>query len=126
MRHEKTRHMGLNCMERRVYDIKDQDFAVTRRPLVEGVSGLSLIPKDMANFKITLTKVEPRGTFSLHRDDYHHVLYFISGIGIGWLEEEQYDIRPGRIVEIPAGTLHGYMNSSNETMILIIVNIPLS
>ena len=111
-------------MERRVYDIKDQDFAVTRRPLVEGVSGLSLIPKDLTNFKITLTKVEPGGKFSLHRDDYHHVLYFISGIG--WLEEEQYDIRPDRIVEIPAGILHGYMNSSNETMILITVNIPLS
>ncbi|MHA2374071.1 MAG: cupin domain-containing protein [Candidatus Thorarchaeota archaeon] len=113
-------------MEHRIYDIEEQDFAVTRRSLAEGVSGLSLIPRELANFKLTLTKVEPGGKFSTHRDEYHHVLYFISGIGIGWLEEEQYDIKPGRIAEIPAGTLHGYMNSSNETMTLITVNIPQS
>jgi mannose-6-phosphate isomerase-like protein (cupin superfamily) len=126
MRNEKTRHMRSSFMEHRIYDIEEQDFAVTRRSLAEGVSGLSLIPRELANFKLTLTKVEPGGKFSTHRDEYHHVLYFISGIGIGWLEEEQYDIKPGRIAEIPAGTLHGYMNSSNETMTLITVNIPQS
>jgi quercetin dioxygenase-like cupin family protein len=118
--------MEPNYMERRVYDIEKQDFAVTRRSLAEGISGLSLIPTNLTNIKLTLTKVEPGGKFSLHKDEYHHVLYFLSGTGIGWLEEEQYDIKPGRIAEIPAGTLHGYTNSSNEIMTLITLNIPQS
>ncbi|MHA2213132.1 MAG: cupin domain-containing protein [Candidatus Thorarchaeota archaeon] len=71
---------------------------------------------------MTLTQVHPGGKFSSHRDEYDHVFYFIDGNGKGWIGEETYDIRPHRIVEVPAGELHGYENTSEKTMLLITVN----
>ncbi|MHA1960304.1 MAG: cupin domain-containing protein [Candidatus Thorarchaeota archaeon] len=111
-------------MRKQVYDIEEQDFKATRQSVTEGVSGVSLIPKGLTNVKVTLTQVHPGGKFSSHRDEYDHVFYFIDGNGKGWIGEETYDIRPHRIVEVPAGELHGYENTSEKTMLLITVNIP--
>ena len=111
-------------MKKRIYDISDQEFSVTRKNLTKGVYGFPLIPEELSRTKVTLTKVESNGVFSTHIDNYHHVFYFIKGQGIGYLEDEEYTIEPGRIVEIPAGTPHGYRNTSQESMLLITMNIP--
>jgi mannose-6-phosphate isomerase-like protein (cupin superfamily) len=111
-------------MKKRIYNITDQDFIVTRKSLTKGVYGLTLIPEEFSTTKVSLTKVEPNGVFSNHIDEYHHVFYFIKGHGIGYLDDEEYSIEPGRIVEIPAGTPHGYRNTSPENMLLITMNIP--
>ncbi|MBD3158515.1 MAG: cupin domain-containing protein [Candidatus Lokiarchaeota archaeon] len=100
------------------------DFEVVRDEITEGVVGFPLVTAFSSGTKVTLTRVKPQGEFSEHRDDYHHVLYFISGNGVGWLEDEEYGIMPGRLVQIPKGTLHGYRNDSGETMTLLTINIP--
>ena len=111
-------------MKNRIFDISDLDFAAVRKDLTNGVYGSSLISNELSTTKVTLTKVEPNGEFSTHIDDYHHVLYFIKGDGVGWLGDEEFIINQGMIVNIPAGTPHGYRNSSQESMLLITINIP--
>jgi mannose-6-phosphate isomerase-like protein (cupin superfamily) len=111
-------------MKKRIRDITDQDFVATRKDLTEGVDGLDLIPDELSTIKVTLTRVMPQGEFSTHKDDYHHVFYFIEGKGKGLLGNEEYSIKPGRIVDVPAGTFHGYRNTSQKTMLLITMNIP--
>ena len=111
-------------MKKRIYDISNQNFIATRKNLTKGVYGLRLIPDELSTTRVTLTKVEPNGEFSTHIDEYHHVFYFIKGQGIGWLGDEEYTIDQGRIVDIPAGTPHGYRNTTQESMLLITINIP--
>ncbi|MFW9928925.1 MAG: cupin domain-containing protein [Candidatus Thorarchaeota archaeon] len=111
-------------MEKRIYNIMDQKWEENRRNGNEKIFGKLLVPKDLTEIKITETKVEPGGIFHLHVDAYHHVLYFISGFGVGWIGEESYEIKPGVIVNIPAGEKHGYKNTRNEDIILLTINIP--
>jgi mannose-6-phosphate isomerase-like protein (cupin superfamily) len=111
-------------MKKRIYNVTDQEFTTTRKNLTTGVYGVSLIPDELSKTRVTLTKVEPNGVFSTHIDNYHHIFYFLQGHGIGYLDEEEYSIEPGLIVEIPAGTPHGYRNTSQENMLLITMNIP--
>ena len=110
-------------MKKSIHDITDQEFVATRKTLTKGVYGLPLISEELSTIKVTLTKVEPNGEFSTHTDDYHHIFYFIKGQGIGTLDDEEYPIKPGRIVKIPAGTPHGYRNTSSENLLLITMNI---
>jgi len=111
-------------LQKRIKLIAKSDFEVVRDEITEGVFGFPLVPALSSGTKITLTRVKPQGEFSEHRDDYYHVLYFISGNGVGWLDDKQYDIMPGRLVQIPKGNPHGYRNDSGETMTLLTINIP--
>lgn len=108
----------------RVYDLTESSFIPTRKDIAEKIVGVHLIPNGLSEVKVTLNQVEPGGEFPQHKDPYHHVFYFISGTGLGWLGDETYDIKPGRVVQVPAGVLHGYKNTSNETLQLITMNIP--
>ncbi|MFO7835192.1 MAG: cupin domain-containing protein [Candidatus Thorarchaeota archaeon] len=107
-----------------IKEVNKGDFTVVREEITEGIVGFPLVSGLASGTKITLTQVEPKGEFSEHRDDYHHVLYFISGNGVGWLDDKEYDIMPGKLVQIPKGAVHGYRNNSNEMMTLLTINIP--
>ncbi|UCE11511.1 MAG: cupin domain-containing protein [Candidatus Thorarchaeota archaeon] len=112
-------------MRKRVYDVEERDLKATRPSHTEGIMGVPLIPEGVTKVTVTLTQVAPGGKFTSHRDDYHHVFYFISGHGKGWIGDEAYEIKPRRAVEVPAGELHGYENTSDQTIQLVTINIPL-
>ena len=107
----------------RVYDIEKSDFNTTRREITTGVSGYSLLPQDSLVSKLILTRVQPGGVFHKHRDSYHHLFYFIKGEGEIILSDETYEIKPGRVVEVPAGETHGYKNTAEDEMLLLTINI---
>lgn len=110
----------------RIYNLNDEIMSEIRKELTEKISGHSLIPEGLSTTRVAITKVDADGEFSIHRDMYHHVLYCFSGIGVGLIDTEEYDFRPGTIVEIPAGTPHGYKNTSDEPLFLVTINIPVS
>ena len=107
-----------------IYDLQLKDWSRIREDLTEQVYGKSFIPKDWSNVAISLTKVESEGEFRNHIDPYHHVFYFIKGTGVGYINNEEYEIKPELIVEIPAGIDHGYKNTGKEQLILLTINIP--
>jgi quercetin dioxygenase-like cupin family protein len=111
-------------MKKQVKQLEENDFTPTRTSETSGVMGKSLLPEDMVNVKVTLTHVLPGGKFPPHRDTYHHVFYIVKGKGEVFLGDETYRVEPGTIVEIPAETLHGYQNTSDQLLELIICNIP--
>ena len=107
-----------------IYDLSEASFHPTRKDIAEHVAGVNLIPDGLSDVKIAITQVESGGEFPQHKDPYHHIFYFISGTGIGWVGKETYDIKPGRVVQVPAGVPHGYKNTSNQTLHLITLNLP--
>jgi len=113
-------------IKKRAYELKELEWKALRKDLTKGVFGKALIPGELTDVKIALTRVEAGGEFTLHKDPYHHVFYFISGRGEGWLGDETYEIKPGLVVEVPAGEMHGYKNTGEEDLVLLTVNIPLS
>ena len=108
----------------RISEIPVDSFLPSRPDITEGVFASNLIPPDLSDIRVLITNVKPNGEFQSHKDTYHHIFYFIEGNGYGWVDETKYEIFPGRIVEIPAGTIHGYKNTSPKDLLLITVNIP--
>ncbi|MFQ5980077.1 MAG: cupin domain-containing protein [Candidatus Heimdallarchaeota archaeon] len=113
-------------IKNRVYDLHGVEWKPIRGDLAKKVFGKTLIPERLEEVQIVWTKVEPDGEFPRHKDPYHHILYFLIGQGEGWLGDEIYDIKPGTVVEIPAGESHGYKNTGEEDIILLTVNIPVA
>ncbi|MFX0093132.1 MAG: cupin domain-containing protein [Candidatus Hodarchaeota archaeon] len=48
----------------------------------------------------------------------------MKGEGKTWLGDKVYTIKPGMIVQIPAGEQHGYKNTGEEELMLLTINIP--
>ncbi len=57
-------------LQKRLYELNELKWKVLRESLTKKVFGKSLIPQDMTDVKIILTKMEPGGEFSLHKDPY--------------------------------------------------------
>ncbi len=111
-------------MKKELIPSEEHELVPIRKSVTSGVSGMSLIPKDVTGFKVTLTHVSPGGKFHMHEDEYHHVFYVVSGNGEICLENETHTVGPGTIVRIPSKTLHGYQNTSNQLLKIIMINIP--
>ncbi|MHA2384979.1 MAG: cupin domain-containing protein [Candidatus Thorarchaeota archaeon] len=94
----------------------------TRPDVATGVLGSKVVPKGADIHTVTLTRVEPKGEFSVHADDYNHVFLFLEGRGEGRLGDDFYEIRPGLIVRVPAGQPHGYRNTNDSDLVLLTIN----
>ena len=74
--------------------------------------------------RVVLTRVVPGGGFSLHRDDYGHLFYFLGGDGLLCVGDERFNVRAGLAVRVDAGEPHAYENTGTEDLTLISINIP--
>ena len=63
------------------------------------------------------------GSFLLIKIPYSHVLYFLEGQGEGSVGDEKYAIKPGTLVQVPSGMIHGYRNTGAGEMFLLTFNI---
>jgi mannose-6-phosphate isomerase-like protein (cupin superfamily) len=70
------------------------DWQPVRPQLTRGVFGKTIFDGDV---KVVLSRVEPGGKFAVHRDDYAHVFYFLSGVGTVTVADSRFDApRPSR------------------------------
>ncbi len=107
----------------RVYKIGGPDWKPVRPELTEGVFGAVLPGAGAEILSLTVTRVRPGGRFEAHRDTYRHVLYFFSGTGTVSIEGEEYEVSAGTVVDIPAGKLHQYINTANDELVLLTLNL---
>jgi mannose-6-phosphate isomerase-like protein (cupin superfamily) len=111
-------------MEKCIFNLSEREWKALRGDFTLGVFGKSLVPEGLTDVKVVWTRVAESGKFPGHRDPYHHVFFFISGEGAGWVDGENYEIRPGKVVQVPAGVDHGYRNTGKDDLILLTLNIP--
>jgi quercetin dioxygenase-like cupin family protein len=111
-------------LEPKKYYLKTISWKKSRPDITKKVEGKSLVPELISNHKVVLTRVQPSGEFKEHSDPYHHIFYFMKGSGKGMINDEEYQIEPGLVVEIPAGTNHAYKNTGKKEMLLLTINIP--
>ena len=102
------------------FDVAALEWQPIRPDVARGVFGKTLLAGEV---KIVLTRVAPGGRFDLHRDDYAHLFYFLSGQGIVWVDDQQYSVTPGLVVRVSAGDLHAYENTGEQDLTLISANI---
>lgn len=111
-------------MENRIYILRERGWESLRPSLTRGITAAGLIPEGHTNVTVSITRVEPSGEFRPHADEYHHVLYFMDGIGEVELDGKVHEVGPGTVVQVKSGTPHGYRNRSSGEMVLLTINLP--
>lgn len=92
------------------------------RPEITKESYAKLLMAD--EVKVMMVRVAPGGGFRPHRDGYGHLFYFLSGSGVVRVEDQEYAVRPGLVVQITAGESHAYENTGDTDLTLLSLNIP--
>ncbi len=104
-----------------VFDAASLAWQPVRPDVARGVYGRTLLSDGV---KLMLTRVVPGGKFSLHRDEYDHLFYFLGGEGLVCVGDERVQAVPGLVVRVSAGEPHAYENTGNQDLLLISVNLP--
>ena len=104
-----------------VFQITAKEWQPIRPNVAQGVYGKTLLAEGA---KVVLTRVEPGGRFSTHRDDYGHLFYFLEGEGVVCVQDQRHLARPGLVVRVNAGEPHAYENTGDQDLLLISVNVP--
>jgi mannose-6-phosphate isomerase-like protein (cupin superfamily) len=75
--------------------------------------------------QVVLMSIPPRGEIGEETHDHvDQVLVFVAGAGEAVLEGERTPIGPGRLVFVPAGTKHNFVNSGDGDLKLYTVYAP--
>lgn len=102
-------------------DIDSLPWGPVRPELTQGVTGKTLLDGPT---KVVLTRVEPGGRFSLHRDPYGHLFYILEGHGHIQVGDRESAVSAGFVVQVEPGELHGYVNLGPDELLLLSLNLP--
>jgi mannose-6-phosphate isomerase-like protein (cupin superfamily) len=105
----------------KITDVDLLEWEAVRPDVARGVYGKTLLD---GGVKLVLTRVQPGGGFTVHRDGYSHLLYFIGGSGKIGIGGKEVRIKPGLAVRVEAGEEHWYTSSAGEELMLLAVNLP--
>jgi quercetin dioxygenase-like cupin family protein len=75
-------------------------------------------------FNVSLFRVKPDGEVPRHRHSHAHVLYFLSGEGECWVGAKTYEIKPGDVALVDREVEHGYKNTGDTDLLLVVLNAP--
>jgi len=75
-------------------------------------------------FNISLFRVKLNGEFPRHKHSHAHVLYFLSGEGECWVGGKTYEIKPGDVALVEGEVEHGYKNTGDTDLLLVVLNAP--
>ena len=104
-------------------ELDDLDALPLRPELAIGVLGQVLLEGPV---RVVLTRVEPGGTFTGHRDAYGHLFLTLEGCGEVFGDFGRRTLDRGRLVRIEAGEVHGYANPGSATWVLLTFNLPVA
>jgi len=85
----------------------------------------SVIDKDYTDaYSSQLGRIGPGKGSALHTDPYNHAFYFVQGTGEVQIGNEKWRLRPGTIVRIPTGTVHGLSNTGSDDLVFLVIYDP--
>jgi mannose-6-phosphate isomerase-like protein (cupin superfamily) len=75
--------------------------------------------------QVVVMSIPPRGEIGeeVHQD-VDQVLVFVEGEGVAVLEGQRSSVTPGRLVQVPAGTRHNFVNEGSVDLKLYTVYAP--
>ncbi len=104
-----------------IREITSLDWEPVRPDVARDIFGRTLMEDGV---KVVLTRVAPGGGVRKHRDQYGHLLYFLSGEGIVQVNDQEVKAKPGLVVRVMPGETHAYANTGAEDLMLISMNLP--
>lgn len=85
--------------------------------------GRSLVGKSSL-FSLNLTTVEPGGYSKLHKHEWEHGFYVLSGIGIVEVGDEKANVSAGTSVRVPGWIPHKISNVGKTDLVFLNIHAP--
>ncbi len=87
-------------------------------PGAKGVAIQWLIDKETGaeNFWMRRFEVEPGGCTPLHRHDFEHEVFVLSGCGVVVNEGQEHELKAGDVVFMPPGEEHQFRCAGDEPL----------
>jgi quercetin dioxygenase-like cupin family protein len=90
-------------------------------PNESGISGVKMrrviAEKEGAkNFVMRVFEIEPEGNTPLHKHDWEHEVFILSGIGTVVSPSGESKVKKGDVIFVPGGEEHQFMNSGKDTL----------
>jgi len=83
-------------------------------------------PDEVKDFTLLFSTLAPNGGCTdFHKHDASgELMVFISGIGKGWLDGVEHELRAGTAMYAPLGVEHKTMNTGDEPLVIVCVFVP--
>ena len=97
--------------------VHEGDGVITRRRFFRDATRLPV--------KVEIWELPPGASEGSHihdgDDELEEFYYFIEGQGVMWMDGREQPVRPGDAVMAPPGTDHGFRNTGDETLKLLLI-----
>lgn len=74
--------------------------------------------------QLVLMHIEPGDEIGEETHEVDQILFFVSGTGEAILDGERSPVKANSLVEVPAGTLHNFVNTGSEPLKLFTIYAP--
>lgn len=105
-----------------ILQLADQPWEKGISPTIEQKSMWTRADSN-SHAQVTLVKMVPGGTSPAHRHPHPQLFYVISGTGVARLDGVEQRLKPGSVVRICNGELHDFVNTGNEELVMIELQI---
>ena len=97
--------------------VHEGDGVITRRRFFRDATRLPV--------KVEIWELPPGASEGSHihdgDDELEEFYYFIEGRGVMWMDGREQPVQPGDAVMAPPGTDHGFRNTGDETLKLLLI-----
>ena len=97
---------------------------VAPETVIEGASGVQIrwiITEDMGarNFVMRHFEISPGGYTPLHKHEWEHEIFILSGTGKFVGDDDEKPFGPGNVIFVPGNELHQFKNSGDSPLALL-------
>jgi len=80
------------------------------------------------NVMMVMNEIQPDPkikTSPLHSHPHEQLCYMLEGTGIFWMEDEEFEVRPGDVIHIPSNVPHGMVVTGDKPVLNIDIFTPI-
>ena len=110
-------------LKKNIYEIKSQDVTMANSKKTS-IQWLVAKEDGAKNFALRRFSIGVGGKIGLHDHKEEHEIFVLSGNGITFTKDEEYEIRAEDVLFVPPNEPHGYKNIGNTDLVFLCV-IPL-
>ena len=101
-----------------IHYYKDVETIIPNEPGVSGVKMRRVIAEKEGakNFVMRVFEMEPGGNTPLHKHDWEHEVFILSGIGTVISQSGEHELKKGDVIFVPGGENHQFKNSGKDVL----------
>ena len=101
-----------------IHHYRDVEVMIPEEAGISGVKMRRVIAEKEGapNFVMRVFEVEPGGHTPLHKHDWEHEVFVLSGVGIVVDPSGEHEVKSGDVIFVPGGEEHQFRNEGDKAL----------